>query len=201
MMLGMGTNPPGTVDFPPAGLADQCGATPVKDSTGIWTCPNAFAAMTPATISHCNSWAYYLDPICWTYSRAAWEQAGQFQTFGSGLPTPTPPPPVDLANTQSGSYSGDAASQEAQYAAAVNASLTAGSAANQAAMLQYYQTNGPNVAPDCGFFSGAPQLQGDGVTWTCPSLFGGLGGISTTTILIAVAAIGGLVLLTSRRGR
>ncbi len=194
MMIGLGTSAPGTVSFPPAGLAEQCGATPVKDSTGLWTCPNSLIGMSPQDIANCTS-LYYLKPTCWAYDKTAWEQAAVYQSFGDNLPMPTPPPPVDLANTQNSGYSGTPAQQEAQYAAEVNKALTQGSDASKAAMLLYYQTNGPNVAPDCGMLGGSPQLQDDGVNWKCS----GLGGLSTTTILIAAAAIGGLIILTSRR--
>lgn len=141
-----------------------------------------------------TTWGWVSTPACWKYSPSAWDQMNQFGSFIEGQPLPTPPPPVDLANTQNGMYSGTPAQQEAQYAAAVNASLTAGSAASQAAMLQYFQENGPNVAPDCGMFQGSPQLQDDGVTWKCS-------GFSTTMILIAAAALGGVVLLTGSRRR
>ena len=41
---------------------------------------------------NCADWSYYyLEPVCWDYTRSAWQQMNTLQTAAGPLPTPAPP--------------------------------------------------------------------------------------------------------------
>jgi hypothetical protein len=62
------------------------------------------------TIADCNTWAYWIDPDCWSYSPSAWGQMAQLNPpVGASAPIPAPvlnsdgttnQTPQDISNEQ-----------------------------------------------------------------------------------------------------
>ena len=111
---------------------------------------------TPQAIANCSGsgWAYAVDPLCWGYSLAAWNQMAAYQA--SNLNTsPVAPAAIPAAYT---SVAPTVAEAEQQTTDSLNAAAAATQAANLAA-----SQNQPMVC-DAG-----EVLDSDGVTCYTPS--------------------------------
>jgi hypothetical protein len=138
-----------------------------------------------------KTFSYWIDPRCWKYSQAAWEQMAQFgEPSASAIAPPPAVPeayghvaaPYDCAANPAGDPSCPG------YDAAVAAALKAGKAQTDTNILDFFKSQ-PNVAPEC-----AGAYQDDSGNWQCPEKKG------INWLLWGGIAVGG-VLLVSLVGR
>jgi hypothetical protein len=131
------------------------------------------------TINACNSLAYFINPFCWGYSREAWSQMAQFSAQAATIPEPTPPSAVPAA------YGSTAAPYtQAEYQAALDAAIAAGSDATTAARLLAAQ----GMTPVCG---SGQALADDGVTCVDVTTSWWIYGALALVAVFAVVSLGG----------
>jgi hypothetical protein len=101
------------------------------------------------TTADCNvGWQWALNSGCWKYSPSAWSQMAQFAQPPSSVIAP--PPAVDAGtSTVPAPYKCSSGAMETaatncpEYSAAVDASLAAGKALTDQAMLDWYAVQSP----------------------------------------------------------
>jgi hypothetical protein len=132
--------------------------------------------MTPAGVSVCDSWAYYLTPACWYLSRDTWADSTQFQPL-QGAALPVAPAAIPAAYTATAPTVDEAAQQTTD-------SLNAAAAATQAATLAAAQNQG--TVCDTG-----ETLAADGVTCVSSTNWALWGAVALVGVFGFVALAGG----------